>query len=191
MPTIDRWVIRTLFAQKSDYWRTALKTGPTEDIDSDLFCSVNLSGASLNDEYFFDFLREQIAEHGTPPHAICFEITETVAVHNLQKVSEFIRELRSMGFRFALDDFGSGMSSFTYLKSLPVDFLKIDGALVRGIGRSKIDLCMVEAIHRIAREMGIKTIAEYVENEVILEKLKAIGVNYAQGYGIHKPEALS
>jgi diguanylate cyclase (GGDEF)-like protein/PAS domain S-box-containing protein len=191
MPTIDRWVIRTLFAHKSDYWRTAIKTGPAGDIDSDLFCSVNLSGASLNDDHFFDFLREQIAEHGTPPRTICFEITETVAVQNLQKVSEFIRELRSMGFRFALDDFGSGMSSFTYLKSLPVDFLKIDGALVKEIGRSKIDLCMVEAIHRIAREMGIKTIAEYVENEVILEKLKAIGVNYAQGYGIHKPEALS
>ncbi|MBU1690774.1 MAG: EAL domain-containing protein [Gammaproteobacteria bacterium] len=190
MPTIDRWVIRTLFARKSEYWRSALKTGSAGDIHSDLFCSVNLSGASLNDDHFFDFLREQIAAYDTPPHAICFEITETVAVHNLQKVSEFIRELRSMGFRFALDDFGSGMSSFTYLKSLPVDFLKIDGALVKEIGRSKIDLCMVEAIHRIAQEMGIKTIAEYVENDVILERLKTVGVNYAQGYGIHKPEAL-
>lgn len=190
MPTIDRWVIRTLFAHKSDYWRTTLKISPAGTVDSDLFCSVNLSGASLNDDYFFDFLREQIAEYGTPPHAICFEITETVAVNNLHRVSEFIRELRTMGFRFALDDFGSGMSSFTYLKSLPVDFLKIDGALVKEIVHSKIDLCMVEAIHRIAQEMGIKTIAEYVENDAILEKLKTIGVNYAQGYGIHKPEAL-
>ena len=190
MPAIDRWVIRTLFSQKSDYWRATLKANSAGDIDSDLFCSVNLSGASLNDDHFFDFLRKQIAEYGTPPRAICFEITETVAVNNLQRVSEFIRELRSMGFRFALDDFGSGMSSFTYLKSLPVDFLKIDGALVKEIVHSRIDLCMVEAIHRIAQEMGIKTIAEYVENDAILEKLKTIGVNYAQGYGIHKPEAL-
>ena len=191
MPTIDRWVIRTLFARNSDYWRTTLKTSPAGDIDSDLFCSVNLSGASLNDDHFLDFLHEQIAEYSTPPHAICFEITETVAVNNLQRVSEFIRELRAMGFRFALDDFGSGMSSFTYLKTLPVDFLKIDGALVREIVHGKIEWCMVEAIHRIAQEIGIKTIAEYVENDAILEKLKTIGVNYAQGYGIHKPEALA
>jgi EAL domain-containing protein (putative c-di-GMP-specific phosphodiesterase class I) len=113
-----------------------------------------------------------------------------VAVHNLPRVSAFIRELRSAGFQFALDDFGSGMSSFTYLKSLPVDFLKIDGSLVKEIAHNKINLCMVDAIHRIAQEMGIKTIAEYVENDAILEKLKTIGVNYAQGYGIHKPEPL-
>ena len=99
-------------------------------------------------------------------------------------------ELKALGFRFALDDFGSGMSSFIYLKSLPVDFLKIEGALVREIVHSKIDLCMVEAIHRIAQEMGILTIAEYVENSAILDKLAVVGVNYAQGYGIHKPEAL-
>ena len=190
MPAIDRWVIRTLFAKNSGHWRKILKNNQALNIESNLFCSINLSGASLNDDHFLDFLRDQINEHEIPPQAICFEITETVAVSNLQSVAAFIRELKSIGFRFALDDFGSGMSSFTYLKSLPVDYLKIDGALVREIVHSKVDLVMVEAIHRIAQEMGIQTIAEYVENDAILEKLKEIGVSYAQGYGIHKPEAL-
>ena len=190
MPTIDRWVIRTLFTKNSGRWRKMQKKNAEGKTNSNFFCSVNLSGASLNDDYFLDFLRDQIAEHEIPPNAICFEITETMAINNLHKVSNFLQELKPIGFRFALDDFGSGMSSFTYLKSLPVDFLKIDGALVKGIANNKIDYCMVDSINRIAQEMGIMTIAEYVENDAILEKLKAIGVNYAQGYGIHKPEVL-
>ena len=191
MPTIDRWVIRTLFASASIRWREMQKICKSCKNICDVFYSINLSGASLNDDFFPDFLRDQIAKYNVPASAICFEITETVAVGNLQRISEFIQELKALGFRFALDDFGSGMSSFKYLKSLPVDFLKIDGAMVKEIVHSKIDFCMVEAIQRIAHEMGIETIAEYVENEAILEKLKSIGVNYAQGYGIHKPEALN
>jgi len=190
MPSIDRWVITALFQKNCAHWRKSKQDHQDWNIESNLLCTINLSGASLNDDSFLGFLLGQIAEHDIPPNVICFEITETVAIHNLQKVSYFIRELKAIGVRFALDDFGSGMSSFAYLKSLPVDFLKIDGALVREITRNKIDLCMVEAIHRIAQEMGIETIAEYVEDEAILEKLKEIGVTYAQGYAIHKPEAL-
>ena len=191
MPMIDRWVIRTVFAKESAHWSRMLKACQSCGSDCDMFYSINLSGASLNDDSFLDFLREQIAEHAIPPSAVCFEITETVAINNLQRISEFIQELKALGFRFALDDFGSGMSSFTYLKSLPVDFLKIDGALVREIAHNEINSCMVEAINRIARKMGILTIAEYVEDEAILKKLTEIDVTYVQGYAIHKPEALS
>lgn len=190
MPAIDRWVISTLFAKESSHWRKILEQCQTCESGCAMFYSINLSGASLNDDLFLDFLRDQIAKHEIPPSAVCFEITETVAINNLQRISNFIQELKALGFRFALDDFGSGMSSFTYLKSLPVDFLKIDGALVREIAHNEIDLCMVEAISRIARKMGIMTIAEYVEDDDVLEKLKEIGVTHAQGYAIHKPEAL-
>jgi diguanylate cyclase (GGDEF)-like protein/PAS domain S-box-containing protein len=190
MPTIDRWVIGTLFAQESSHWRKLLAESRPSDTSGDMFYSINLSGASLNDDQFLDFLREQIDRYDIPPSAVCFEITETVAISNLQRISNFIEELKGLGFRFALDDFGSGMSSFAYLKSLPVDFLKIDGALVREITHNEIDLCMVEAISRIALKMGIMTIAEYVEDDAILEQLKKIGVSHAQGYAIHKPEAL-
>ena len=190
MPTIDRWVISTLFARESRHWRSMLEQCQACEADCNMFYSINLSGASLNDDHFLDFLREQIAKYDIPPSAVCFEITETVAISNLQRISSFIQELKTLGFRFALDDFGSGMSSFAYLKSLPVDFLKIDGALVREIAHNEIDLCMVEAISRIALKMGMMTIAEYVESDAILEKLKEIGVTHAQGYAIHKPEAL-
>lgn len=190
MPLIDRWVIRTLFARNADLWRTAFKL---QQVDAALpmsLCCINISGASLNDDYFPEFLRDQIALHAVPPQAVCFEITETVAVNDLEKASRLIGTLRAAGFRFALDDFGSGMSSFSYLQSLPVDFLKIDGSLVQNIDNNKIDLCMVEAITRIAQEMGIKTIAEYVKSQRVIDMLQAMGVNYAQGYCIHHPEPL-
>jgi diguanylate cyclase (GGDEF)-like protein/PAS domain S-box-containing protein len=190
MPTIDRWVVSTLFASESFHLRNKFEQCQTCESSCSMFYSINLSGASLNDDSFLDFLRAQIAKYEIPPSSICFEITETVAINNLQRISDFIRELKALGFRFSLDDFGSGMSSFTYLKSLPVDFLKIDGALVREIDRNEIDLCMVEAISRIALKMGIMTIAEYVEDNAILERLKGIGVTHAQGFAIHKPEAL-
>ena len=117
----------------------------------------------------------------------CFEITETMAIANLTKASQFIRELKQLGCRFALDDFGSGMSSFAYLRNLPVDFLKIDGEFVRNIVDAPIDDAMVEAMTRIGHVMGLKIIAEFVENDAILERLKVLGVDYAQGYGIAKP----
>ncbi|MBZ0105013.1 MAG: EAL domain-containing protein [Sulfuricella denitrificans] len=190
MPLIDRWVIRTLFYRNAALWRGALKMLENGESNSMPLCSINISGASLNDDYFPIFLRDQLNLHQIPPRSICFEITETVAINNLEKASSLIREMKTLGFRFSLDDFGSGMSSFAYLKSLPVDFLKIDGSLVKNLDHDKTDYCMVEAINKIAQEMGIKTIAEFVGNHIVLEKLQAIGVDFAQGYCIHEPEHL-
>ena len=190
MPLIDRWVIRTVFARNAQLWRNAFRLKAKNANAPMSLCCINISGSSLNDNYFPEFLRDQVALHQLPPQAVCFEITETVAVNDLEKASCLIKTLRAQGFRFALDDFGKGMSSFSYLRSLPVDFLKIDGSLVQNIDNNKIDLCMVEAINRIAQEMGIKTIAEYVKNQTVVDMLQALGVNYVQGYGIHQPEPL-
>ena len=184
MPTIDRWVISTLFAAQAEHLRaTSHLYNPNQ-----YMYAINLSGASINDEHFIDFLHQQFLLHQIPPEIICFEITETVAIVNLNKATKFIHSLKKIGCRFALDDFGSGMSSFAYLKTLPVDYLKIDGGFVKDIVGDRIAGAMVEAINRIGQVMGIKTIAEFVENDDILEKVKILGVNYAQGYGIAKPQ---
>lgn len=185
MQAIDRWVIRTFFASLAQYERE--KCTRLQKRNCDCLYAINLSGASINDDQFMDFLREQLTLHHIPPQTICFEITETIAVANLGKAALLIRSLRELGCRFALDDFGSGMSSFSYLKNLPVDYLKIDGSFVKHIVEEPIDLAMVEAINQIGHVMGIQTIAEFVENEDILEKIKLLGVDYAQGYGIAKP----
>ncbi len=190
MPLIDRWVIRTLFASNAAVWRAAFTLLENCEEAAMPLCCINLSGASLNDEYFPVFLRDQLSLHQIPPESVCFEITETVAINNLEKVSVLITELKALGVRFSLDDFGSGMSSFAYLKYLPVDFLKIDGSLVKDMDHNKTDFCMVEAINKIAQEMGILTIAEFVGNHAVIEKLQSIGVNFAQGYSIHQPEHL-
>lgn len=183
MPTIDRWVIRTLF---SSYHRIAVNA-PDSCLDT---ISINLSGASIIDEFFLDFIREQFTFYKVPPCVICFEITETVAIGNLQSASAFIGELKRLGCRFALDDFGSGMSSFTYLKHLDIDYLKIDGTFVRDMVNDSVDFAMVEAINRVGHVMGIETVAEFVENDAIFAKLLELGVDFAQGYGIHKTEPL-
>jgi diguanylate cyclase (GGDEF)-like protein/PAS domain S-box-containing protein len=188
MHLIDRWVIRTLFATQAEHYRQAWKRCQQED--ATYLYAINLSGASLNDDQFIDFLHEQFALHRVPPQVICFEITETVAIANLTKAAQLIGEFRSLGCRFALDDFGSGMSSFAYLKNLPVDCLKIDGGFIKQIVESSIDSVIVKAINQIGQAMGLQTIAEFVENDLILEKLRLIGVDYAQGYGISKPKLL-
>jgi diguanylate cyclase (GGDEF)-like protein/PAS domain S-box-containing protein len=187
MPTIDRWVIRTLFASLGEYFRENTHPNQSAQKVGNCFYAINLSGASINDEQFIDFVRSQLALHQLPPQVICFEINETVAIANLAQSAQFMRSLKPSGCRFALDDFGSGMSSFAYLKNLPVDYLKIDGRFVQQIVEEPIDLAMVEAINHIAHVMGIQTIAEFVENETILEKVTAMGVDYAQGYTIAKP----
>ncbi len=181
MQAIDRWVICTVFASLGHCYQSLT---PTQEC----LYAINLSGASINDDQFIDFVCEQFALHQIPPKAICFEITETIAITNLGKAADLIRSLKEFGCRFALDDFGSGMSSFAYLKNLPVDYLKIDGSFVKHIVEEPIDLAIVEAINQIGHVMGIKTIAEFVENDAILEKIKALGVDYAQGYGIGKPQ---
>ncbi len=191
MPTIDRWVIRTLFASLGEHYRE--NRNPCQLLGSGCDClyAINLSGTSINNEHFIDFVREQLVLHQVPPQVICFEITETVAIANLRHAAQFMRSLKQVGCRFALDDFGSGMSSFAYLKNLPVDYLKIDGGFVRQIVDEPTDLAMVEAINHIGHVMGLQTIAEFVENQDILEKITAIKVDYAQGYGISKPRPLS
>jgi EAL domain-containing protein (putative c-di-GMP-specific phosphodiesterase class I) len=124
------------------------------------------------------------------PQWICFEITETAAITNLSHAQNFITRLKQIGFRFALDDFGSGMSSFAYLRELNIDFLKIDGAFVKQIDQNRIDYAMVSSINQIGQLMGIQTIAEFVENDHILELIKALQIDFAQGYGIDKPKPL-
>ncbi len=190
MPLIDRWVIRTLFTRHAASWRIAQRRREHNPEHPQTLCCINLSGASLNDDYFPEFLHDQVTLHNVPAQAVCFEITETVAVKDLQKASRLISRLREEGFRFALDDFGKGMSSFAYLRSLPVDFLKIDGSLVKNIDVNRDDLRMVEAINHIAQGMGIKTIAEYVKNQAMIDMLVDVGVDFVQGYGIHHPEPL-
>lgn len=191
MHRIDRWVIQTLFASQSAYYQTVWNRCQDEGRPCHHLYTVNLSGASLNDDQFIDFLHQQFARYQVPPQLICFEVTETVAISNLGKAARFMKELQALGCRFALDDFGSGMSSFGYLKNLPVDYIKIDGSFVKGMVDNPIDATVVEAIHRVGQAMGLQTIAEFVENEDILEKLEALGVNYAQGYGIAKPSLLT
>ncbi|MBD2740625.1 EAL domain-containing protein [Coleofasciculus sp. FACHB-1120] len=152
--------------------------------------TINLSGATVNDDQFIEFLKEQFSIYKIPPKMICFEITETIAIANLSKASGLIKELKALGCRFALDDFGSGMSSFAYLKYLPLDYLKIDGSFVRDIADDPVDLAMVEAINHVGHVMGLQTIAEFVANDSILEKVKCLGIDYAQGYVIAQPQPL-
>lgn len=182
MPAIDRWVVKDMFQ-----W-LAMNQGLTT---RDSVYSINLSGQSLIDASFLDYVIEQMNVYQIAPAQIGFEITETAAIANLSKAVRFISTLKGLGCTFSLDDFGSGMSSYGYLKNLHVDYLKIDGAFVRNMVSDKIDYAMVDSINRIGHVMGIKTIAEFVENEEIYRHLGMLGVDYAQGYGIHKPELLS
>jgi diguanylate cyclase (GGDEF)-like protein/PAS domain S-box-containing protein len=144
--------------------------------------SVNLSGASINDSSFSDFLRRQFARYPVPPSLLCFEVTETTAISNLTKAAELMHELKNMGCRFALDDFGIGMSSFAYLKYLPVDFLKIDGTFVRDMANDVMDCAIVDAIKRMAHDLGMVTVGESVEGEATRARLGGLGVGYAPGW---------
>jgi len=175
---LDRYVISTALS--------LLNNNQSLLISIDAFC-INLSGLSLSDKDFLQFVLQQFDSYPSLSGKICFEITETVAISNMKTAGEFIDKLKSIGCRFALDDFGSGLSSFGYLKNLPVDYVKIDGTFVRDIVNDPIDLAMVRSINDIGHLMGKKTIAEFVENDAIKQQLQQLGVDYAQGYGIGKP----
>jgi diguanylate cyclase (GGDEF)-like protein/PAS domain S-box-containing protein len=181
--SLDRWVVRNTFS-----WYDSHLHADVAGLDT---ISINLSGASVTDTGFLDFIKNELHAHEVPPAVVCFEITETAAIANLDAATGFIHELKRLGCRFALDDFGSGLSSFSYLKNLPVDYLKIDGSFVKDMETDAIDCAMVSSIHHIGSVMGIKTIAEFVENDGILGKLAEIGVDYAQGYGIARPGPLN
>ncbi len=178
MPQIDRKIIELTLAHMA------------KDKDAPHSVAINLSGNTFGDEQFLAFVKQQLARFNIAAERICFEITETAAITKLSSAIHFMQELKTLGCRFALDDFGSGLSSFSYLKNLPVDYLKIDGAFIRDIVDDPYDRAMVEAISRVGRVMGLKTIAEFVENDAILEELRVIGIDYVQGYGIEKPRPL-
>ncbi|HPX87719.1 MAG TPA: EAL domain-containing protein [Methylophilaceae bacterium] len=177
MPEIDRWVVKE-----------ALSIIARKGANFGYVCAINLSGQTLSEEGFLDYVVEQINHYGVDTSRICFEITETSVIANLNKARQFMQALRKIGCRFSLDDFGSGLSSFAYLKNLEVDFLKIDGMFVKAIANNKIDRAMVESINNVGHVMGLHTIAEFAENDEIIQILKEIGVDYAQGYGVAKPE---
>lgn len=180
MSSLDRWVVRNVFKVIAQCLRDGHR-GPMA------ICAINLSGASVGDDDFLEFLRQQFKADGIPPQMICFEITETVAISNLSSAIRFINELKDLGCRFALDDFCAGMSTFSYLKHLPVDYLKIDGSFVKDMLDNPINRAMVEVINHIGHVMGKRTIAEFVETPQIETVLQEIGVDFAQGYLIERP----
>ena len=181
MKDIDTWVVNNLFNTLEQ----------TERIHwDDCRFSINLSGSSLNNEFFLQFLKQRLTECSLPPELFCFEITESVAISNLERIVKFINSLKEIGCSFALDDFGKGVSSLTYLKSLPVDYLKIDGSFIKELNVNPASRVMVEAIGHIAEGIGLKTVAEYVENEQILNSVRDLNVDYAQGFHFSRPMAL-
>jgi len=178
MPAIDRWVV----AHSLGLLRSYMDNGKPNTT-----FSINLSAASIADEGLLGYLRNLIDSSGVDPTRVCFEITETTAIANMSRATNFMKQLKKHGVTFALDDFGNGFSSFSYLKHLPVDYLKIDGSFVRGITEDPIDLALVHAVNDIGHVMGMKTIAEYVKDKATKEMLTDIGVDYLQGYEIAKP----
>ncbi|HBP5281678.1 TPA: EAL domain-containing protein [Pseudomonas aeruginosa] len=180
MTLIDRWVVENAF-------RTLVERAQDPRAEPIGTCAINLSGATIGDESFLQFLTELFARYRIPPQTICFEVTETVAVANLASAIRFINELKDTGCRFSLDDFCAGMSSFIYLKHLPVDYLKIDGSFVKDMLEDPIDRAMVQVINHIGHVMGKRTIAEFVETVEVMEALREIGIDYAQGLAIGAP----
>ena len=190
LSSIERWVISSLV--EFLHQQHASGAIPHEiTAYTNAFYAVNLSGVSINDNSFTDFVRKLLTRFNLPRGLLCFEVTETTAISNLTKAAQLMHELKAMGCRFALDDFGIGMSSFAYLKYLPVDYIKIDGVFIRDMAVDPMDHAIVEAINRIAHILGLKTVAEFVEDETTLERLRVLKVDYAQGYFIAKPEALT
>jgi len=182
MPVIDRWVVRTTLATLRNLPASALRR---------LGCfNINLSGQSLCDPEFLAFVLQELKSSGVATNQICFEVTETEAVTNLSSAVQLITSIKEAGCRFALDDFGSGMSSFSYLKNMPVDYLKIDGSFVCNIAEDQTDLAMVSSINQVAHIMGIETIAEYVESDAIRVALEGLGVDYGQGFALARPAPL-
>ena len=182
MPTIDRWVIQTALAHFAHLHPAGDQVG---------ICAINLSGASIEDSGLADFILDLISRYSVPPQKLCFEITETVAVRNLLKVVNVIERLGEAGCLIALDDFGAGMSSFGYLKNLPVDIIKIDGSFIRDLESDSMSRTIVNAIAQIGHQRGLKVVAEWVSSEALARTLGTLGVDYGQGFALHRPERVS
>jgi diguanylate cyclase (GGDEF)-like protein/PAS domain S-box-containing protein len=178
-PNIDRWVIENAFR-----WLVS----EADEREKLVMCSINLSGQSLGDDKFLPYVIDQFHRSGLDASKICFEITETAAIASFSQANRFIQALKELGCKFALDDFGTGLSSFGYLKHFPVDFLKIDGSFVKEILHDPIDREMVRSINEIGHLTGKQTIAEFAENQEIINMLRSVGVDYAQGYGVSQPQ---
>jgi Amt family ammonium transporter len=181
MPSIDRWVVHNALSLLSERVQRNQQLG---------IFAINLSAQSLDDENFLKFVIDMLDSTKVPAGSVCFEITESTAISNLMSATRFMSILRGMGCRFALDDFGKGFSSYTYLKNLQVDYLKIDGSFVRDLANDPVDYAMVDSINQIGHIMGVQTVAEFVESEETLEKLISLGVDHVQGYQIGKPRPM-
>ncbi|MGI9324261.1 MAG: putative bifunctional diguanylate cyclase/phosphodiesterase [Pseudomonadales bacterium] len=179
LPQIDRWVVRNVLRQLDE--SSFLVVAPNA------VCAINLSGQSLSDEQFLEFVLEATSKTTVRPENLCFEITETAAIKDFALAQAFIDELKARGFKFSLDDFGTGLSSFTYLQQMPVDYLKIDGSFVSKITTDPISRAMVKAIADVADAMQVSTVGEYVEDAAICDALRALGITYGQGYFFSKP----
>ena len=182
MRAIDRWVVR--------HCAEALSAQPAAFLDSLGTCAINLSAVSLGDEGLLDYVLEQFQRFPVPPEKICFEITETAAIENFAQATLLLTTLTSHGFRFALDDFGTGMSSYSYLKDIPVSILKIDGKFINDMGTDPLDRAMVESINQVGHVMGLQTVAEGVGSGAVVERLRSLGVDYAQGNYVSPPGPL-
>jgi len=180
MPQLDRWVVETTLA---NFNRLHPSGRPVK------LCAINLSGPTFEDAAFADFVLEALERHAVSPQRICFEITETAAVSNMARAVEFMQRLRAAGCKFSLDDFGSGMASFGYLKNLPVDFIKIDGSFIRHIETDPVSYSIVRAVTDIGHQLGLQVVGEWVADERARDLLRGLSVDYAQGFAIHKPEA--
>ena len=183
MPLIDRWVIKNTLREVESLMSVHPMSAPGH-------IAINLSGQSLGSDDFLRFIIDEIGNSVIPNEWICFEITESAGVSNLKKAQHLIRLLRGMGCAFSLDDFGTGLSSFAYLRQFDVDYLKIDGSFIKPLADDPISEAMVSAINHVGHVMGLKTIAEFVENEAITQRLVTLNVDYGQGYGLGKPEPL-
>jgi EAL domain-containing protein (putative c-di-GMP-specific phosphodiesterase class I) len=182
MPIIDRWVVEHTLMWLADN---------PEHLKKLSLVAINLSGQTLADHAFGRYVEALLNDYSIPADKLCFEITETAAIARLSEATKFIDHMKCLGCKFSLDDFGSGLSSFTYLKTLDIDFLKIDGAFVKDIIKDENDHLFVDSINRIGHGLGKKTIAEFVETDEIRQELQKIGVDFVQGYGISRPIALS
>ena len=197
MEAVDRWVVAQTLDRLSAHWADprwqdpAWASGNVEGCGPRIEqCFINLSGTSLASEDFAGFVKAQLIKHQVPRGRICFEVTETTAVRDLPRAVAFMTELREMGCSFALDDFGTGVSSFGYLRSLPVDYIKVDGSFVRDIHTDRVDHAIVESIHHVATQLNLRTIAEFVESRAVVSRLMRLGIDLMQGYALARPAML-